>query len=157
VPTVLPVPTADPRRAAFAGYAQKLTSALGRSDQANKEHAAAAANVPRTMTVVQFYSLTNQMAALHGTLAREVASTNVPAEARDFRDSVFAALKSREDTMNKAKEALDKPGVANQSAYEEAKKKSDGLTLQAVGSMFKLCSSIGISIEDCNKESGLVP
>lgn len=155
-PTAVPAPTVDPRRAAFPSYAQKLTTALNRSDQANKEHAAAAGNVPRSMTVVQFYSLTNQMAALNGTLAGEVVSTNVPTEARDFRDSVFAALKSREEMMNKAKDALDKPGVANQSAYEDAKKKADGTTLQAVGAMFKLCSSIGIALEDCNKESGLV-
>lgn len=154
-PTSVPAPTADPRRAAFLSYAPKLTDTLNKSDLANKEHAAAAANVPRTMTVVQFYGLTDRTAALNGNLAREVASTNVPSEARDFHDSVFTALKAREDSMNKAKAALDKPGVANQSAYEEARKKVDATTLQAVGALFKLCGSIGIEIEDCNAQSGL--
>jgi tetratricopeptide (TPR) repeat protein len=104
----------------FLVYGAELSRLLRRSDEVNRNHAAAAALVSAG-NLAQFYTLTDRSAESTGNLKTAALMVSAPTEGRELKDSVYQALRVREDAFNRLKEALDAPGRVSAQAASQTR------------------------------------
>lgn len=105
--------------------------------------------------LAQFYTLTDRAAQAQGNLKMAAVGVSTPQEGREFKDSIYTAIRIREDALNKLKTALDERRISASAAYQEAKRLSDTSTLLTVARLFELCDSLGRGPDECMAAVGL--
>jgi isopentenyl diphosphate isomerase/L-lactate dehydrogenase-like FMN-dependent dehydrogenase len=145
----------DKKWNAFLTYAPQLAKLLRQSDEIDRNHSAAAARLS-TANAVQFYTLTDRSAEATGNLKMSALGVSTPSEARDFKNSVYQALRLREDAFNKLKAVLDTPNrLSLQADYQEAKRLADTSALPVVAQLFELCGTMDVGPDECSSAVGL--
>ncbi len=150
-----PPSLADRQWGEFVIYGPQLVGVVKRAEAVNNTMIN---QVPDRITAGNRGSLYNEVdkaAQSHARLKAEVHGIRVPAEAKDFHDRVFSTMIALEDSMNKLKEALDKPSAGSEAAYLKTRDESKARLGRAMSSLLALCRTMNATVQECNSAVGL--
>ena len=153
-PVVVPTKDATSEMwASFGDYGPKLAALMKRSNDI-MALAVAGAVVANPQQRGQLYTMMEQGARGQATIARESSQVKVHASGNDVKSAIGLLARDREEWLNKAKEALDKPSASTESAAGRARAKAEQSMVVLTNELKALCDRMKSEQSECGEAIG---